>query len=681
MKNWSRLLFVLFVSIGALAALLFSLDRYAMPTVAHAAEATTGQAITVTILHTNDVHGHVDEWSGYGGTFGGFARLATSIAEFRATRDNVLLLDAGDQFQGTLFYNLFKSDVITTMMNALGYDAMAIGNHEFDDGPAELARLIDGVNFSVLGANIDASADSHLAGKIQPSTIITLSGEAVGIIGLTTPSAKYNSSPGDDVIFNDLSDSLQTAVSDLTSQGVNKIIAVTHIGYDNDIALAQQVSGVDVFVGGHSHSYLYTPPDGAAGPYPTVATAPDNNPVLIVSANEWAKYLGHLEVGFDISGTVSSYSGNPILMSEAITKDSGIDALLVPYRDQVELLKNTIVGTSTVEMPISVDGYRICRFRECRLGNLVVDAMLWKANSTNSTVTYQIALVNSGGLRAPLDSGPISVGEIKEVEPFGNTIATFEITGTHIIAALEHGLGAVLPLAGADGRFPQVAGMRYSWSLNEPIGSRLLSVDILSGTTYVPLDESAVYGVVTNGYMRGGGDGYDMLAEFAINPYDHGDSLSESLQEYIEMLEQVTPALEGRIRARDDIAVDPLFIKQQVLVGSSDRFTNSLTLYNTGVVTRAWQITQATSTVWLTTTTWSGQLAPRGVLITGTVVITVPAFSTLDFVLAPNSLSAGVYSTVLFVSSDDPDSPVVQVPVTLTVQELPKVFLPIVCRY
>jgi len=527
------------------------------------APAVSAANLTLTILHTNDFHARVDEYNRDGSwctstaaaqglCIGGSARLATAINGIRTGNPNVLLLDAGDQFQGTLYYNLFKADIITVTMNALGYDAMAIGNHEFDNGPAELARLIDGAGFPVLSANIDVSAEPALAGKIAPSTVVTRSGERIGIVGLTTPEAANISSPGPNVVFKDPATSLQAAVNDLVAQGVDKIIALTHMGYAEDLALAQVITGVDVIVGGHSHTFIYTPtnpvtftpplypqysPLVPAGPYPTVVNAADGKPVLIATAFQWGTFLGRLDVEFDDDGVVTGYNGNPIYISNAIVKDSTVESIITPtYKTQVIELMNTVVGTTTVDLPLTVGGYRICRVGECLLGDLVADAMLWRINSIDPENQYQIAVQNGGGLRAGINAGPVSVGAILEVLPFGNTLATFEITGTMLLQALENGVSRY---PAYDGRFPQVAGMRYTFSADKPAGSRILAVEVLSGTRYVPLDPNGVYKVVTNDFMRKGGDGYTVFRDYAINPYDFGPSLAQALEDYIRTFSPV----------------------------------------------------------------------------------------------------------------------------------------------
>ena len=419
-----------------------------------------------------------------GNCIGGAPRLATVVNEVRAAKSNVLLLDAGDQFQGTLFYNVFRGDVLNETMNYLGYDAMTIGNHEFDNGPGVLASFIVSATFPVVSANIDASADADLNGKIAPYTVLTVGGHEVGVIGLTTPEASNISSPGPNITFQDPATSVQAAADELMGMGVNKIIVLTHLGYDVDVALASQVSGVDVIVGGHSHSFLYNPTDPISftpptfpqfgplvpvGSYPTVVQSLTAEPVLVVTAYQWGTFVGNLDVGFDPAGLVHEYAGNPIFLGSNVAKDAALDAPLDPYRAAVAGLIATPVGETTVDLLIVDGGQQICRLGECLMGNLVADAMLAKANEMEPGANYQIAFQNGGGLRAPLMTGPISMGDVLETLPFGNAIATFELKGEYVKAALENGASRY---PSANGGFAQVAGMRYVIDPAQAVGAR-----------------------------------------------------------------------------------------------------------------------------------------------------------------------------------------------------------------
>ena len=259
-------------------------------------------------------------------------------------------------------------------MNALGYQAAAIGNHEFDSGPPALADFIEDANFPVLAANIDASAQVSLTGLIEPYTVIEVGGESIGVFGLTTEETSNISSPGPDVIFTDHTAAAAATVATLQGMGINKIVALTHLGYDVDMPLAAAVSGIDVIVGGHSHTPLGPMPD-TQGPYPTVVTSPAGEPVLIVSAWEWGKYLGRLDVTFDSAGVVQDYNGDPIRMDDTIPADPAIAADVAVWAEPLIGLGNTVIGATDVFL----NGERTpVRTSETNLGDLICDALLWQ---------------------------------------------------------------------------------------------------------------------------------------------------------------------------------------------------------------------------------------------------------------------------------------------------------------
>ncbi len=522
--------------------LILSLLVLTALTLGSPAFAQGGGEFSVTILHTNDVHAN------YEGTL---ARQTTLIKQIRGEEPNVLLLDAGDRFLGTLFYKLYKGEMAQWAMNLQGYDAMAVGNHEFDDGPANLARFIQGANFPVLSANLDVSADPDLAGLLKPWTVVEVGGERIGIVGLTTEDVDILSSPGPNVKVLSAVDSLRQAVRDLTDQGVNKIIVLTHLGYEVDKALASQVDGVDIIVGGHSHTCLGDV-KGSAGPYPTVVNAPSGQPVLIVQACSKLKYMGRLNVTFDANGVPTQWDGGLIkVKDENVAEDPDVAAEVAKRAEPIEQLKSEIVGETLVDL---VGERSVCRFAECNMGNLITDAILWKMQDQG----IQIALQNGGGIRASIPKGPISRGQILEVLPFGNTIATFELKGADLLAALENGVSrAENPENEGTGRFLQVAGLRYVWDPNKPVGQRIVKVEVRNPDgSYSPLDLNAVYKVAANDFMRRGGDDYKVLAEKAINPYDFGPPLDEAVAEYIQAFSPVAPKLEGRI-ARVEATVMP----------------------------------------------------------------------------------------------------------------------------
>jgi 5'-nucleotidase len=517
---------------------------------------------TLTILHTNDTHSHIEEYDGSTTTcpaeseaaglcIGGVARRATLLADLRASAPdgNAILVDAGDSFNGTLYFSVYKGEESARFMNLLGYQAMAVGNHEFDNGPAHLADFLDHVEFPVLSANIDTSAEPLLDGRLAPYTVIDVNGEPVGVIGLTTIDVPISSSPGPTLKFNDYLSSLAPVLSDLDGQGIDKIVLLSHIGYGDDLRLATQMDGIDVIVGGHSHTLLSSTDPAAAGPYPTVVESPSGDPVLVVQAEAYGKYLGQLVVTFDGDGDILSWEGAPILVDASVARDPAIQAIVDEMAVAVNAMRDETIG-STVNL---LQGDRsVCRYAECTMGNLVADGMRWATQNSD----VQVALINGGGLRTSIPAGDISTGSVLEVLPFSNNIATLKLTGVDLLAALENGVSrAESPDNAGTGRFPQVSGLRFSWDATKPAGERIVSAEVQNDDgSYSPLDPDAIYHVATLTFLRQGGDDYTIFAEKAIDPYDFGPSLTETIADYISQHSPLDLAPEGRITRVDGAA-------------------------------------------------------------------------------------------------------------------------------
>ncbi len=394
-----------------LLSLTLTLALIALPLLAPPSIAQAQGGFKLTLLHTNDVHAHILPFDKNGATctpdaecFGGVARRATAVQDIRAKGGNVLLVDAGDQFQGTLFYSQYKGQEAQVFMNAMGYQAMTLGNHEFDNGPAVLGQFIQGLKLPVVCANLDVSTEPELAKLVKPWTIVELGGQKVGIFGLITEELPQLSSPGPNVTVKSTVETAKAVVQELEGLGVHQIIALTHIGYVADQALAAAVDGIDVIVGGHSHTLLSNTDEAASGPYPTVVKSPDGNPVLVVTDAYYGKSLGDIDITFDSDGIAQSWSGAPLLLDKNVAEDSTLAAKAQEMYRPIEQLQNTFVGFSKVEL----NGDRsVCRFQECNLGNLIADAMLWKTQNDGT----QIAFANSGGIRASLPAMTITVGQ------------------------------------------------------------------------------------------------------------------------------------------------------------------------------------------------------------------------------------------------------------------------------
>ncbi|CAM3644752.1 bifunctional UDP-sugar hydrolase/5'-nucleotidase [Phaeobacter inhibens] len=498
----------------------------------------------LTILHTNDFHSRFEPISKYdsgcregdnaeGKCFGGSARMVTALADARARNNNSILVDGGDQFQGSLYYTYYKGKVAAEMMNKLGYDGMTVGNHEFDDGPEVLRGFMDSVQFPVLMSNADVSGEPTLADVLKKSTVIERGGEKIGLIGLTPEDTPDLASPGKNITFTNPVDAVQGEVDRLTAEGVNKIIVLSHSGYAVDQRVAAGTTGVDVIVGGHSNTYLSNTSDKAAGPYPTMV-----NDVAIVQAYAYGKFLGELSVTFDDAGNVVEAVGEPLIMDGTVTEDEGTVARIAELAKPLDEIRNKVVAESAE----AVDGDRNnCRVQECQMGNLVADAMLDRVKDQG----VSIAIANSGGIRASLEPGEVTMGEVLTVLPFQNTLSTFEITGEQVIAALENGVSQVEEIKG---RFPQVAGLKFTWDPTiAPNEGRIQDVMVGEGDSFAPIDPAKTYVVVTNNYVRNGGDGYKVFAGDDKNAYDFGPDLADVMAEYLIENSPYKPYTDGRI--------------------------------------------------------------------------------------------------------------------------------------
>ncbi|MCJ9753904.1 5'-nucleotidase/apyrase family protein, partial [Neorhizobium sp. BETTINA12A] len=504
------------------------------------------------ILHINDFHSRLEsinatdstcsaEDEGKGVCFGGAARLLTAINQTRdalkAENKNVILLNAGDNFQGSLFYTTYKGAAEAEALNAMKFDAMTVGNHEFDDSDDVLATFLDKIQFPVVTANVVPSAAAKIGNRIKPSLVLTVGGQKIGIVGAVTNDTAEIANPGPNITIADDVAKITEAVQGLKAQGVDKIIALTHVGYPRDLAMIAKIPDVDVVVGGHTHTLLSNVAKGAEGPYPTWSDNPGGYKVPVVQAFQYSKYLGDIKIVFDDSGVVKSAEGEPILMDKSITPDPAFLARVAELKKPIEDMKKKVVGASDGV----IDGdRRVCRAKECSMGNLVADAILDRTKGQGITIAIQ----NGGGLRASIDAGEVTQGEVVSVLPFQNTLATFQLTGADVVKALENGVSQIDDGAG---RFPQVAGLKYSFDKSKPAGAKVSDVQVKEGDKFVPIDPAKTYGVATNNFMRAGGDGYAIFKTGGKNAYDYGPDLADVTAEFVAAHNPYKPYTDGRV--------------------------------------------------------------------------------------------------------------------------------------
>ncbi|MEK4324912.1 S-layer homology domain-containing protein [Paenibacillus sp. FSL R7-0312] len=530
------------------------------------------------VLHTNDTHGHLEN----------VAKRTSATSSERT--GNTVLLDAGDVFSGTLYFNQFKGQADIKFMNNIGYDVMTFGNHEFDmnkEQPEVLKNFVTAAQFPFASSNIDFTTNnSELAdlyhemtgiletdeaqstakdGNIYPSVIKDVYGEKIGIFGLTTEDTVGLSSPGDKIIFKNHIESAKKTVEALEAQGINKIIAVTHLGYTVDQELAKAVPGIDIIVGGHSHTKVDNPPT------PIVNVGTGKN-VLIVQTGEYSQFLGELDVTFDKDGEIKTYKGK-LLDVNLFGEDPAAKNLLAPYDAELATVRSTVVGYTNVDLytyrMINGKSTRVVRSEETPIGNMIADSIAEKVTellpsfvspSDRASIKGVVAIQNGGGIREAINVGDITMGEVLTTLPFGNGLAALKVTGAEIISSLEN---AVSGISSDQGRFAHVSGMRYTYdstkkpeivdSLTNKVtqaGERIVSVDIKQADgSYLPVDPAAYYILSTNSFMAGGGDFYRALASAKADGryYELGLPDFEVLLAYLKSHNPVTSSIEGRI--------------------------------------------------------------------------------------------------------------------------------------
>ncbi|MBI0535707.1 bifunctional metallophosphatase/5'-nucleotidase [Roseomonas sp. KE2513] len=504
--------------------------------------ALAAEGARIALIHMNDFHSKHDGVSEGGAVCregrpcaGGAARLAGAMREAHAAAlaegRAPFLLDAGDQFMGSLYYTVHRGLAEAAVQRAVGTMAMSLGNHEFDNGPENLARYAAAVPFPLLSANLDTSAEPLLRDRVSAFTVLESNGARIGVVGLTTPETVNSSSPGPRLRFTDPMEAADRAAFALRRQGVSTVVVLSHLGLPADRQLAAEVEGIDAVIGGHSHLLLANGLPGAVGPSPLMIAGKGRD-VRIATVACHGRYLGRLDLDLAADGRVAAHGGAVRPIGPDVAEDPAVAAVVAEYAGPLGEVRRRPVGLA--EGPFPDAG---CRDGECALGSLVAEAAL------AATRGAEIAVLNGGGLRASLPAGTLTYGDVLAVLPFGNTLATLTIRGGALAEALENGLSRLPALAG---RFPQVAGLRLIIDPAAPPGRRLVEARTAEG----PLDPDRAYRVVTNNFMRAGSDGYGVLRDAALEAYDDGSPLEDVLADHLAARGRVAPVLDGRIARR-----------------------------------------------------------------------------------------------------------------------------------
>ncbi|MGL5124223.1 MAG: bifunctional metallophosphatase/5'-nucleotidase, partial [Fusobacteriaceae bacterium] len=465
------------------------------------------------VVHLNDGHGRAEEGEHAGV---GYAKIATIIENLKkdSSNKNIIFLDAGDTFHGTTFANLERGASIVKVLDKMNLEAMALGNHDFNFGQNRVLELNKMSKFEMLSANTIKEDGSNF---ITPYIIKEVEGIKVGIFGLTTPETHYKTNPKnvEGLIFENPVPRAKKVVEELKNQGAKFIIAITHLGIDESTkpefrstALAEEIPEINLIVDGHSHTSL--------------EEKMVVNGVTIIQTGEYSKNLGIAKIDFDeLSKGTEAISYNLMLKEEILDKGIEPNKEIEDFIDEIKKEQNKITEIKIGKTDVKLVGDReFVRSEETNLANLITDAMIWKSNA-------DMSLTEGGGIRASINQGDITVGDIINVLPFGNYVITKELTGKDIKDVLEHGFKDLPNVAGS---LAQVGGITVEVDITKPMGERVSNIKFKNGKVF---NLSSKYIVATNDFVAVGGDEYIMFKgkkEVANYP-----GLDEILIDYIKV--------------------------------------------------------------------------------------------------------------------------------------------------
>ena len=490
--------------------------------VALGARASAAETIKIRVYHTNDIHGWImprpDKFQPRR-LIGGAAALASLIGKETGPK---LVLDAGDWWQGTPEGSLTKGQAMADVFNAIGYDALVVGNHEYDAGADELASLISKMKMPVLSANT-YGADGKLVPWVRPWVIKEVAGVKIGIFGLTTSNMRRLSFPKHvtGLDFRREAEHARAAVVALKKAGATVIIALTHVGlekeghrFEGDQTIAREAPGIDLIVGGHSHTFLTRPIR--------------QNGVLIVQAGSYLVKVGRatLEIDPETKRVVESSDELLDLWPDRVGEDPAMEAIVAKHAETVGKVFDIVVATATAAM--ARDGER-----ENALGG-------WMADCYRERLGTDVALQNGGGVRADLPAGPVTLRKLFNVMPFDNALVKLYMKGSDMRAVLDNGVGMT-------GRVAQISGAVLEYGRGKPAGQRLSAAAIGD----VPLDDAKTYSIATLDFLVDGGDGYTAFERF-ISSETTGILARDMLAECARRQATIVPPAAGRLILKGD---------------------------------------------------------------------------------------------------------------------------------
>lgn len=484
----------------------------------------------LTILHTNDLHAHDESFMERGRSVGGMARIAYLLTAIRRTANNAVTVDAGDFFQGTTLFQQYGGEVEINLLNKLGYDIVALGNHEFDNGPVKLAKQLKAARFVPISCNLDFSQVPELDALVKPSVVKVVGGEKIAFIGAVTPDLEHVALKTPPVKVKAVGDAwmqpIAEEVASYKKQGINKIILVTHCGVELDKQLAESLSDVDAIVGGHSHTRLDEP---------IWAEHKDGTKTVIVQTGSYGRTLGKLELVFDEKGRLiePSTQYHLININDRIKEDVVVADYVREKAAPLLKLRSEIVGFA--------EGNFDNRFNnmpwDSPIGDVICDALCEEGTSYGAKIAFH----NRGGIRAHVDQGPISEEKVRELLPFENRIVLATISGDKLRAILERSVAG--PLGGS---FLDVRGIKFAYDSAKPKGERVIfALAENENGVWKPIEATGSYKIVINDYSFKGGQDYDFSGASDVTYLP--DLVSDAFHNFLVKHKSIRPCLPHRI--------------------------------------------------------------------------------------------------------------------------------------
>lgn len=522
---------------------------------------TDSTDLSLTILHTNDIHAHLEPFKEHNRTVGGVARIAHLIRAIRQKVPDALVVDGGDIFQGTPIYSRYQGEPEVQSLNMIGYDIYTIGNHEFDDGPENLAKQLAKAKFTIVCCNLDASSVPQLASLMKPFVIKKIKGQEIGFVGVMSPEFEQLALNRNGVVLKakgaDWLKPVAEQIAALKEKGVNKIVIVSHCGLDREKEMAKELKDVDVIIGGHSHTRL----DKAV-----IVDHGDSTSTVVVQAWSYGRVLGNLRVTFSAEGVVQPdkvrYGLIPI--TDRIVEDKDIKAYidekvmpLLPLRTDIAAHAKGNFDNRFANMPF-----------DSAIGNLICDALAYSGKEYGANISFQ----NRGGIRARIEAGPVSMEKVEEMLPFDNRLVFATISGEKLIGLLERSFSGSL-----GGPFLDMHGLKVAFDPARPKGQRLVYAFAQDDKgVFKPLEKDKKYKIVVNDYTFKGGEGYDFSG--AESTVFKKDKISDSLKAYLKHVKNIFAKSPQRIVAVDsNIARLENSLKRKSLVVSGVKAGSRLT--------------------------------------------------------------------------------------------------------